>query len=299
MGAIFSAIAQPFGLFLKYLYELFGNYGWALVVFTIIVNIIIMPLTLKQQKSAAEMQKIQPKIKEIQKRYANDKEKQSQELMKIYKENGVNPAGGCLPLLIQFPIIIILYQVIMKPLTYMYSVSDANIKKLQELLGYGTDKFVQQIELARNITPQIRNMEEFKHIPAINFNFFGLDLGATPTFALNALLIIPVLAALTSYVLTTMSQKISNQPGSDNPAASSVSAMSKVMPLITAFFTFSLPAGIGLYWVIGNVVRIVQQYFINERFLKQRESETLVAEVVKPKKINMNNVGGNNNKRNK
>ena len=292
-----GVIAQPFGYFLKLLYETFGNYGWALIVFTVIVNLLILPLTLKQQKSTAEMQKVQPKINEIQKKYANDKDKQSQELMKVYQENGINPMGGCLPLLIQFPIIIILYQVIMKPLTYMYGLSDALIKQLQVQLGYGADAYVQQIELANKMTDAIRKMPEYAHIPKINFDFYGLNLGATPSFTPSILWIIPILAALSSYALTKVTQKLANPSGTDNPASSQVNTMNKIMPLITAWFTLTLPAGIGLYWIIGNVVRLVQQYYINEHFMKQTASDPLVVDAEKPKKINMNNVSGSKKKK--
>lgn len=295
-----GVIAQPFGYLLRFLYETFGNYGWAIVGFTVIVNLILMPLTFKQQKSTIAMQKIQPQIAQIQKKYANDKDKQSQELMRVYQENNINPAGGCLPLLIQLPIIMVLYQVIIKPLTYMYSLSDELVVKLQVALGHGAEEYVQQIQLAREMTEEVRSQAEFAHIPVINFNFFGLDLSATPSFTqINALWIIPVLSALTSYAVSKLSQKMTNPEGSENAAAAQVNTMNKIMPLISAWFTFSFPAGIGLYWVMSNVVRGAQQFFINKYFMKQKAADPLVVEAEKPKKINMNNVNGSNKKKKK
>lgn len=293
-----GVIAQPFGYLLRVLYEFFGSYGWALIVFTVIVNIIMLPLTIKQNKSTANMQKIQPKIAEIQKKYANDKEKQSQELMKVYQDNGINPMGGCLPLLIQLPIITILYQVIIKPLTYMYGLSSELITKLQTLVGFGADEVVQQINIAEKITPEILKMPEFSHLSTFDLNFYGLNLGATPSFTPSLLWIIPILAAVTSYLLTKVTQAQMAQPAEG--AASSINTMNKIMPLISAWFTFSFPAGIGFYWVTTNVVRMAQQFFINLYF-KKKNADPLVLEPQQPKeqKPNLNNVAGNQKKKKK
>ena len=108
-GAIFEPLYKLFGAILKFFYELSGNYGVAIILFTLAVNIILLPLTWKQQKSTTKMQSIQPELKKIQQKYKNDKEKLNMEMMKLYKDNDINPMGGCLPLLIQLPIIFILY----------------------------------------------------------------------------------------------------------------------------------------------------------------------------------------------
>ncbi len=116
-------ISRPFGLFLFWLNNLFGNYGLALIFFTVIVRLILLPLSIKQQKSMQDTQKIQPELAKIREKYKNDKQKLNEETMKLYQKHGINPAGGCFPLLIQFPIIIGLYQAIIKPLTYMFGLS--------------------------------------------------------------------------------------------------------------------------------------------------------------------------------
>jgi len=276
-----GVIAQPFGYLLKILYELFGNYGWALVFFTILVNLLMLPLTIKQQKSTANMQKIQPLIAEVQKKYQYDKEKQSQELMKVYQQHNINPMGGCLPLLIQLPIILLLYQVITKPLTYMYNLNTDLINELKTLLGFAPDAIVQEITLAQKLTPEILQMPHFSHLPLIDFNFYGLDLGATPSFSVfNALWLIPILAALTSYLLTHLTMKQNGQSNNtqDNPTVASMNTMNKIMPLISAWVTFSFPAGIGLYWIMSNVVRMAQQIFLNYYFKKSDNSDPLVIE---------------------
>lgn len=121
-------IAQPLGALLKFIYELIGNYGISIIVFTILVKLLLVPLTLKQTKSMKQMQEVQPKIKEIQTKYKNDPEKMNAKVMEIYKEHNVNPFGGCLPLLVQFPIIIGLFTVLRNPLEYGFA---------QEVVGTG------------------------------------------------------------------------------------------------------------------------------------------------------------------
>jgi len=263
---------QPFGFLLLKLSELFNNnYGWALVAFTIIVKTLMIPLSVKQQKSMLETQKIQPLLAAIQAKYKNDKEKLSAETMKLYKEHNVNPAGGCLPLLIQFPIIIILYQVITKPLTHMFNMTPDLINQLKTLVGIDPTVVTQEIDIAKKITMQIIQMPEFANLKILDFNFMWLDLSSTPSFSQPSVLwIIPVLAAASTYYMSKLSsaQSASSASQSENPTAASMNTMMKIMPLMTAWFTFSFPAGIGLYWVLSNVVQIGQQYFIN-LFLKK------------------------------
>ena len=113
-----SFLAQPFGMLLKLIYDLTGNYGLSIIIFTIVTKLLLVPLTMKQMKSMKQMQEIQPKIKELQEKYKNDKEKLNIKTMELYKEQNVSPFGGCLPLLIQFPIIIGLFAVLREPIKY-------------------------------------------------------------------------------------------------------------------------------------------------------------------------------------
>ena len=141
-------IARPLGMFLKFIYDTiaFHNYGLAIIVFTIIVRAAMLPLTLKQYKSTSKMQEIQPLINDIQKRYKDDKEKLNQELMKLYKEHNYNPMGGCFPMLIQMPIILSLYWVIVQPLKFMLG-KDENtvIPRIVEVASQALGKTVQQM----------------------------------------------------------------------------------------------------------------------------------------------------------
>lgn len=124
MGNIFTwLIVQPMGFIIELIYNFIPNYGVALIIFTIIIKLLILPLNLKSQKSMVKQQKLMPQLQELQKKYANDKEKLNKEMMELYQANGANPASGCLPMLLQFPIIIGLFQVIQKPLSYMLRIN--------------------------------------------------------------------------------------------------------------------------------------------------------------------------------
>lgn len=285
-----SAICGLFGSLLNFLYNLFGNnYGWALIGFTLIVNILLLPLTLKQQRSTAEMQLIQPELARLQAKYKNDKEKLNAEMMKLYQKNNINPMSGCLPLLIQLPIILILYQVIIKPLSYMQGLTDVQLTELQTLV-YGADNtnaVLSQVTLASDAAKlgaeKLSQLSfEFTNI---NFNFFGLDLGATPSLSHpNLLWIIPVLAGVTTYLLSWYTMRQSNAKKSeddkkkDNPAASQMQTMNKIMPLITVYFAFTLAAGIGFYWIINNVFRFLQQMVITKIISSKIADDPLVIE---------------------
>ncbi len=323
MGNIFTwLIVQPMGFIIEFIYNFIPNYGVALILFTILIKLLILPLNLKSQRSMVKQQKLMPQIQELQKKYANDKEKLNKEMMELYQANGANPASGCLPLLLQFPIIIGLFQVIQKPLSYMLRVNfnaPENINKvieLQQIVANNPDLsamapggFLDSTMegLANNF--QIA-MSNFAANPAvqgftdwvINFNFLGLDLSRYPSEVwgpLNSLLtgqvspqlwttlpllLIPVLSGLTSWLLSKMSTSNSPQASAaadgTNTAASMNKSMMLMMPIMSILFTFSLPCGVGLYWIVSNVTQMIQQYF-TVAYFKKKEENTVVIDTVK------------------
>ena len=275
-GAIFEPLYKLFGAILKFFYELSGNYGVAIILFTLAVNIILLPLTWKQQKSTTKMQSIQPELKKIQQKYKNDKEKLNMEMMKLYKDNDINPMGGCLPLLIQLPIIFILYQIVYRPLTYMLSMAPDAIEALKTT--YNLHDYSAEIKIAA-LDPSIN----------IDFNFLGLNLSETPSFSnFHWLWLIPALAGITTFALSWLTTKQSNARKTEkeeNSTADTMQTMTKIMPLITVWFAFNFPAGIGFYWIANNLFKMVQQVAVNKILSKE---DPLVIEQ-----------GGNNNKKKK
>jgi YidC/Oxa1 family membrane protein insertase len=273
---MFDIIAKPMGDILYFIYDnlAFKSYGIAIIIFTIFVKVLLLPLMIKQYNSMAKMQELGPKLKELQTKYKNDKEKLQQESFKLYQENNYNPASGCLPLLIQMPILIALWQVISKPLTYMLDIHD-KIDKLASALKLSTNGYV-EIDIIRNfsvdkigniISTDIANVIEKMEQ---GFRFLGVNLGSVPSAEYKTnliLLLIPLLAAGTTYISTKLSM-VTSTTQMDNPMQKSMMLMGPIMTLI---FSFTFPAGMGLYWIVGGIFQIFQQMFINKLMAKKKE----------------------------
>lgn len=320
-------IVRPMGFIIELIYNFIPNYGVALILFTILIKLIILPLNLKSQRSMVKQQKLAPQLQELQRKYANDKDKLNKEMMELYKANDANPASGCLPLLLQFPIIIGLFQVIQKPLSYIIGIDfnlPENINKVinlqqivannAELSAVAPNGFLTMTmeDLANNF--QIA-MSNFAANPAvqgfsdwiINFDFLGLDLSRYPSevwgplsmliggqispslLSVLPLLAVPVIAGLTSWLLTKMTpsnpaQNNTTSGGPEDTAASMNKSMTLMMPLMSVFFTFTLPSGVGLYWIVSNIVQMIQQYFTVKYFKKKEENSVVVDTIKKNRK---------------
>lgn len=277
MGSIFDIINVPLGYLFRFIFLVVQNYGWTLVLFTIITKAILLPLSVKQQKSMSKMQAIQPKIAELQKKYQYDQEKLNQETMKLYQTNKINPMGGCLPLLIQFPLLIGLYNIIRNPLTYVVQLGKHGLPALNETIEVMktmglevTGKIVNEIPIAKFMTEHfdalVEKLPSLSGALTMDFNFIGMDLSRTPSLNdISPLLLIPVLAGLTTFLTSWLTQKMSgNKASSDNQNAQTMQMMNYIFPFMTVFFAFSLPAGLGLYWIISNIVQFVQQIILTK-----------------------------------
>lgn len=337
MGNILDVICRPLGQFLYFVYNTVAlhNYGLAIIIFTIVVKLVLLPLTLKQYKSTTKMQSIQPLIQEIQKRYKNDKEKLNQEMMKVYQENGVNPAGGCLPLLVQMPILISLYWVIVQPLKFMLSKTADQVTKIVEVAtnaavaadasgklnamqGYIKELFaLNYINENRSLLDQLSGFISANEL--INFNFLGLHLGKIASYKTAdlfgeqayiylPLLLLPIIGVVTTFLSTKLSMPKKNPAASSGNQAGMANSMSNSMmyigPVMTLIFSFQLPAGVVLYWISGYVFQIFQQLYINKTILKKHEPVEIRKEIIEskneqpePKQISDKNPAkGTNNK---
>lgn len=282
---MFDPIARAMGMILNFIYQNIGNYGVAIIIFTIIIKLILLPLTIKQYRSTAKMQEIQPLIQDIQRRYKTDKEKLNTEMMKVYQENKVNPAGGCLPLLIQMPILFSLYYVIQQPLKFMLGKTAEQIDQLLSMLPADAPKIAgsTNISIINYFSQHQDKLADLggllKPNELLNMNFLGLNLGLQPTFSYNSalgyqyfgLLLIPILAAVTTYISVKYTTPKPAQGAANDMSASMTKSMSTMMPLMTAFFSFSVPAGLGLYWIASNIIQIFQQMYLNKYVLNKKE----------------------------
>jgi YidC/Oxa1 family membrane protein insertase len=233
-----SLIIQPFTSTLLWIYDILGNnFGLAIILFTILIRALTYPLTASQMKQTSAMQEMQ-KSKEwqdIQKKYKDDKERLAQEQMKLYQKLGVNPFGSCLPTLIQFPIIIGLYRSI--------------------ILAMASTP-LQMLELTRAIYP-FMNVSDI--IP-LNSKFLWMDLGVPESLSIFGFAIpfLAIVVAATTWVQSklTMPPPATNNPG--DPSAQMGQSMTMMMPLMLGYFTYVSPAGLGLYFLAGNVVSVIQ-----------------------------------------
>ncbi|MCJ7520916.1 MAG: YidC/Oxa1 family membrane protein insertase [Dehalococcoidia bacterium] len=203
---------------------LFGSFGLAIVILTVIVRVITFPLTIKQLRSTRAMQELQPKLKEVQKKYAKDKERLGQETMKLYKEQGVNPLGCAVPMLFQFPIWIGLYQAVIQGLGF----SPENLMGLSKQL-YSLSAIQEQVPL--------------------NSHFLWLDLGSGDIF-------MAILVAASMWAL----QKMSQLQTADASQQQMSRMMLWIMPLMFGFMALTFPSGLSLYWVLTNLISMVIQY---------------------------------------
>ncbi|MGI6030011.1 MAG: membrane protein insertase YidC [Eubacteriales bacterium] len=274
-----TIIYQALGWLLGTIYGWVNSYGLALILFTVVIKTILFPLSVHQQKAMAKTAKLQPKVQEIQRKYKNNREKQSQELMKLYKEENANPTSGCLPLLIQLPIIYALYRVITTPLQYIVGLSLEQIQHVVTTLGMDVSKFgegadavlkfakANQIDIANQLSLNIDKFPEFADLQMIDFNFFGMDLAKTPELALDPLILIPILAALAGFLSSWYSANYGPSAAMANEQTKSMNrSMLITMPAMSLWFTFMMPAGVGIYWIISSVMMIVQQFALNKIF---------------------------------
>ncbi len=269
MNSVFDIINVPLGYLFRGIYSFVGNYGWTIILFTLIIKLILVPLNIKQQKSMKKTQALQPRLAKLQEKYGQDKEKLSQETMKLYQEAGVNPMGGCFPMLIQFPVLIGLYNIIRKPMSYVMMLSKEKVIEVGKIImGEKFDFSINQIEASRKLGENLDKLNGLvDSSDVVNFNFFGFDLSVTPSF--NFIMenwqyaLIPILAGGTTYLVSLISSKISGS-NSNPQAAGSMKTMNVIFPFMTAWFAITLPAGLGVYWTISNLFQIAQMYILNK-----------------------------------
>lgn len=264
-------IAVPFGYIMRLIYEVIGSYGLSIIAFSLLAKLVLLPLSVKTKKSMMDIQRIQPKLNELQKKYGKDQQKYAEEMQKLYAEEGVNPLGSCLPTLLTFPIMIGLYYVISKPLTYFMGLTAAEITSLADILGVATQNaYTMEIEVAGLL---FNNFDKVAHVSPnlmqVNFDFLGMNLAATPSFkAFNLLWIIPVLSGLTAFLQSYVTQKLQ---GVSTEQAGNMKMMLYTMPLMSVYFGFILPAGLGVYWIANNIFMTIQEIILS-RVMKPKET---------------------------
>ena len=285
-------IATPMGFVMEAIYGFVQNYGLSVILFALLAKIIMLPLSIKQKKSMISMQRINPKLRELQKKYGNNQEKYNQEVMKLDEQENVSPMGGCGTMLLTFPIMIGLYYVVTQPLTYFMHVPAEAITQMAELFeiapNYG---YLLQIcgQFAQNFD-QLKAISDA--IFPVDFTFFGLDLTLTPSFKeFSTLWIIPILSAatawLSSQVTNRLNKQVSGAPASaeDEKTEQMNKSMTMMMPLMSGYFGFVLPAAVGIYWIANNLFTCLQEVLLTKYCLSQMENNQELTNKTGGKKV--------------
>lgn len=275
---MFAFFANLFGYLLNFLYNIIQNYGFSIIIFSIIVKIALLPISINQQKTMKKTAKVQDELKKLQIKNKNNPEALQRETMELYKREKMNPFGGCFTAIVQFILLISVFYLIRCPLTYMKKVEPELMEKYTQELSEGEDSkkdpYV-EISIIREKAAEDDNV-------FINMEFLGLDLSSVPTQSLNdwRVYIIPALYVLTSFIsmrMTTAMQtkkKDENGENTENNELDAVAqankSMSYIMPIMSVSIAIIAPLGLALYWLISNLLMIVERLVLN-RFLKNEE----------------------------
>ncbi len=302
MSTIGYYICVPFAWLVRLFYNLTNSYGVALILFTLVIKLIMLPFQMKSKKSMMRMSRVSGQMQDLQKRYAKNQAKLQEEMQKLYEEEGVNPMSGCLWSFLPLPILMALYSIIRQPITHfmmlskdvlqtvVQSVADAGVDLtnivmmdkatgapalkdgLYQMAAYGQINLVKAVQEMGLSTPE----GWFD----VNYNFLGLDLTATPweyvksftfTWAVIGVILIPILAGLSQFVFSKLTMK--TQPQADAAGGASMKSMMYMMPLFSVYIAFIMPAALGVYWIAQSVFSLIQEAILNKTFSAKLSEE--------------------------
>ncbi|MFR8144196.1 MAG: YidC/Oxa1 family membrane protein insertase [Clostridia bacterium] len=271
-------ISQIFGYLLNFLYEVFNNYGIAIIVFSILLRIVLIPLTVKQQKTMKKSAVMQGKMQELQRKYKSNPEKLNQEMMDMYKKEKMSPFSGCLSSILQLVIILSVFWLVSQPLTYMKGIDKQTIEDYKTQIQQENDGKISTYPEIEIIEKKGTDNENVR----INMDFLGIDLSKVPTQSLNdwRVYVIPVLYVITSFVsikITTNAQKkltkkkeivVENgeekQPNELDSMQQMNNTMLYMMPIMSISIAVIAPLGLALYWLVSNILMIVERLVIDK-----------------------------------
>ena len=291
MGAIFNIFAIPLGWLLKFIYDFVGNYGVSLILFTLITKIILFPLSWKQKKSSIRMAAFQPMMAEINKKYANNPQKRQEEIIRLQQENGISASAGCLPMLIQMPILFGLINVIYEPLKHLAKIPTESIdaaKEIVEGLGVSLSRYSPQSTILTTVRSNpdaftgIFDAEQIAFCQDLNMSFLGLDLTAIPDIKhISVLWIIPVLSVVFMLAQNYIMTKLNGQK---------MEGMLKWMPVymgaMFGYISFVIPAGVSIYWIFSSVFGILQEFVLRIFFDPEKEKAKIEEQMIETRKAN-------------
>ena len=291
---MFEFFASIFGYLLNFLYELINNYGISIILFTIIIKLLLIPFSIKQQKTLQKSNKIQEKMKVIQFKYKNDPEKMNQEMMNLYKDEKMSPFSGCLTSILQLILILSIFFMVKQPLTYMKKIPVESLNNYVEQLqeeGKTLSNVYPEVDIIRESNWVIEKNPDDENAKktSIDMNFLGLDLSLVPQQNLNdyRVYVIPILYIISSFISMRITTSMQNKKKDEKPTESTDltvkeeknevdtimqtnKMMSWMIPIMSISIALVAPLGLALYWLINNVLMIVERLALN-KFLKPEE----------------------------
>ena len=286
----FYILSGPLGYVMEWIYKLLPNYGWDIILFTLLINIVKIPLQLSQQKSMAKMSAFQPMLQEIQTKYKNKPEKQQEEMLKLQQDYGYKPTAGCVPMLLNFLVIFGVIGVVYNPLERIFHISAAALASAGEALtaaGVSFTAITRDTNIIAQVVAgnsgvigcfsadQIATITEFSQ----HMNFLGIDLTRIPQIGLSLDLVLPLLSVVTMFLSTHISMKASGQQ-----MQGSMKVTMYLMPLMYLFFCFTYPLAFSLYYVISNIVMTVQTQVMRKIYDPEKMRKEVEAQIEEKKK---------------
>lgn len=277
MESFFDIFNVPFGWLLNLSYKITGNYVFALLIFAFAIKLVLLPFGIKQHKNSLKQASLRPREAAIIKKYAGRTDKVTQhkkqeEIQRLYQSENYSQLAGCLPMLIQLPIIMCIYNVIKNPLRYLCGLGSETVNVIvqhaKNITGDTSLDYIGAMNVVKNQRDAFVGLEQLKDVDIAglslpNFTFFGIDLSQTPKFGLDILIIIPIITFIAVFFSTKITRRLSYQSpqmSQNSPdVKASMTIMELIMPLISTFITFGVPAAIGIYWIYNNLLGILQQ----------------------------------------
>lgn len=283
--------ADIFGYVLNFIYELVKNYGLAIILFSILLKLIMLPLSIKQQKTMKKSMKVQKQTQEIQEKYKNNPEKMNQEILDLYKRENMSPFSGCFSAIVQIVLLFSIFYLVRSPLTHMVKVNPDTIETYvnevkAEMTEDNKNLSYPEIAVIKNAREKLASGEENEEKRAdyekmaINMEFLGLDLSNVPTQDMSnpTVFIIPVLYVISSFISIRLTNNMGNKKKDENEQNSEMEAIANAnksmmwfMPIMSISIAIIAPLGLALYWLINNLLMIAERLIMNKFFNKEEE----------------------------
>lgn len=292
---MFNFFANIFGYILKWIYLLVKNYGLAIIIFSVLVKIVMLPLSIRQQKTMKKNEKIQKELKILQIKHKGNPERLNQETMELYKRENVNPFGGCFTIIIQFILLISMFYLVKSPLTYMQKI-DSNVieNEIVEIKKVNGEESISKGYPEMSVIKYLKQNNDTENQMYINMDFLGLDLSKVPqeNFGDWKVFVIPVLYVISSILSIKMTTNMTNKKKEEKEkkeekallteenkaemdqeemTAQMNKSMSLMMPILSVSVSLIAPLGLALYWLINNIIMMIERLMLNKLFSKEEE----------------------------